>query len=204
VRLDDARLEAAAVQRRAVGDAILFAVGVFLDDDVYGIPREEAPAKLRTLLLGRGAPTWGRVPSHHDEDYFFILPTRPERESRLLTLEIQLGEDGGVVSGATLSASDLFVRWTEADQIVRLDADHDDDRTEAQIHAMGRLEGAFERRFPAATCPDVRARAGEPDELYHRACGGWEAIVRAGRRAGDKDAIVLRGPPPHARKTASP
>jgi hypothetical protein len=200
VRLDDARLEAAAVQRRAVGDGILFAVGVFLDDDVYGVPREEAPAKLRTLLLGRAAPTWGAVPSRHEEDYFFILPTRPERESRLLTLEIALAEDGGVVSGATLAASDMFVRWTEADQIVRLDADRDDDRTEAQIHAMSRLEGAFERRFPARSCPDLR----QGDELYHRACGGWEAVVRAGRRAGDKDAIVLRGPAPHARKTASP
>jgi hypothetical protein len=190
VRLDDAKLEAAAVQRRAVGEAILGAVGVLLDDDAYGQPRAEAPPKLRTLLLGRGSPTWGNIPRLHEEDYFFILPTRPDRESRLLTLEISLSEEGGAVVGATVEGSDMFVRWTEADQIARLDAELDEDRTEAQVHAMSRLEGAFERRFPASSCPDLR----RGNELFHRACGGWEAIVEAGRGAGRKDAIILRGP----------
>ena len=50
-RYDDAKMEAAAVQRRAVGEAILGAVGVLLDEEVYGVPRAEGPPALRTLLL---------------------------------------------------------------------------------------------------------------------------------------------------------
>src|SRR5262249_5816864 len=145
VRLEDAKLEAAAVQRRAVGEGVLGAIGVLLDDDVYGGPKTDNSGDLKALLPRPGAPNRGAVPRLHEEDYFFSLPTRPERESRLLTLEISLLEDGGVVSGAKLEASDMFIRWTEADEIVRLDADADEDRTEAQVHAMSRLEGAFER-----------------------------------------------------------
>lgn len=198
VREGDAKLEAAAVQRRAVGEGILASVGALLDDDVYGAPRAEAPPKLRALLLGRNvsALTWGGgVPSRHEDDYFFVLPTRPDRESRLLTVEISIAETDGVVTGATVEGSDMFVRWAEADQIVRLDASLPADRTEAQVHAMGRLEGAFERRLPSASCPDLR----RDQELYHRACGGWEVIVLPGARAGDKDAIVIRAP--RGRKT---
>lgn len=200
VRYDDAKLEAAAVQRRAVGEGILASVGVLLDDDVYGGPRAEAPPKLRALLLGRSAsaPTWGGgggVPSRHEDDYFFVLPTRPDRESRLLTVEISIAETDGVVTGATVEGSDMLVRWAEADQIVRLDASLPEDRTEAQVHAMGRLEGAFERRLPSASCPDLR----KDRELYHRACGGWEVVVLPGVGAGDKDAIVIRAP--RGRKT---
>lgn len=198
VRYDDAKLEAAAVQRRAVGEAILSAVGVFLDDDVHGAPRAEAPPKLRAMLLGKNAPTWGGVPPSHEDDYFFVLPTRPERESRLLTLEISVIEAGGVVVGGTVEGSDLLVRWAEADQIVRLDSSASEDRTEAQVFAMGRLEGALERRFPTASCQDLR----KDRELYHRACGGWEGIVLPGTKAGDKDAIILRAP--RDRKTGQP
>jgi hypothetical protein len=198
VRIGEARLEAAAVQRRAVGEGVLGAVGVFLDEGVYGVRHDELPASARALLLGRGSPTWGAVPRTHEEDYFFILPTRPERESRLLTLEIAVVEEDGVVIGGNVEGTDMFVRWTEADQIVRLDSDLDDDRTEAQVHAMSRLEGAFERRFPAASCPDRRTG----DELYHRACDGWEVVVHAGSRAGAKDSIILRGL--HARKSGKP
>ena len=198
VRYEDTKLEAAAVQRRAVGEAILSTVGVLLDDDIYGAPRAEAPPKLRALLLGKNAPTWGAVPERHEDDYFFLLPTRPERESRLLTLEISVLETDGVVTGGVVEGSDMLVRWTEADQIVRLDSSVADDRTEAQVHAMSRLEGAFERRFPAASCPDLR----KDRELYHRACNGWEAVVVPGQKAGDKDAIIIRAP--RGRKSEAP
>jgi hypothetical protein len=190
VRYDDAKLEAAAVQRRAIGEAILTTVGVLLDEDIYGIPLSEAPPKLRALLLGKSSPTWGGVPPSHEDDYFFLLPTRPERESRLLTLELSVIEVSGIVAGGKLEGSDMLVRWTEADQIVRLDSSAADDRTEAQVHAMSRLEGALERRFPTASCPDLR----KDRELYHRACDGWEGIVLPGGKAGDKDAIILRAP----------
>ena len=198
VRYDDAKLEAAAVQRRAVSEAILSAIGVLLDDDIYGAPRSEAPPKLRAMLLGKNAPTWGAVPSRHEDDYFFLLPTRPERESRLLTLEISVTETDGVVTGGTVEGSDLLVRWAEADKIVALDSASVDDRTEAQVHTMSRLEGALERRFPSASCPDLR----KDRELYHRACDGWEAVVLPGTKAGDKDAVVIRAP--RDRKTQAP
>jgi hypothetical protein len=209
VRYEDAKLEVAAEQRRAVGESILAAVGVLLDDDVYGVPRASGPPELRALMLGPTPTTWGTVPARREQDLFFLLPTRPERESRLLTLEISLGETDGVVTSATVEGSDMFVRWAEADEIVKLDPSALDDRTEAQIHAQSLLEGALERRFPQGSCPDRRSER----ELYHRVCGagggdggagggegGWEAIVIAGSAAGDKDSIRITGP---ARKAES-
>ena len=195
-RYDDAKLEAAAVQRRAVGEAILGAVGVLLDEEVYGTPRGNGPPPLRTLMMGRTASTWGAVPAQRDEDLYFLLPTRPDRESRLLALEITLGETDGLVTGGTVAGADLFVMWAEADQIVKLDPSSPDDRTEAHVHAMDRLEGALERRFPAGDCPDARVN----DELYHRSCKGWEALVTPGGAGGRKDSIVIRGSAGPARK----
>jgi hypothetical protein len=192
VRYGDAKLEAAAVQRRAVGEAILGAVGVFLDEGTYGVPRGEAPIALRSMMIGSTATTWGAVPARREQDLYFLLPTRPERESRLLTLEIALAERDGVVEGGSIEGADMFVYWAEADQITKLDPAAPEDRTEAQVHAMDRLGGALERRFPAATCPDAR----QGRELYRRACNGWEVRVASGSAAGEKDTIVIRGPGP--------
>ena len=196
VRYEDAKLESAAVQRRAVGESILGAIGVLLDEHVYGVPRTEGPATLRALMSGRSGSTWGTVPRHREEDLYFLLPTRPERESRLFTLEITLAEQDGVVVGARIEGSDMLVLWAEADQIVKLDPSAQEDRTEAQVHAMDRLGGAFESRFPEATCPDERTAR----ELYHRACNGWEVVVLPGGQAGAKDAIIIRAPSNAARK----
>lgn len=197
-RFEDVRLEAAAVKRRAVSEAILSAVGVLLDDDAYGAPLSEAPAKLRALLVGEDAPTWGGVPSRREDDYFFHLPTRPSRESRLLTLEIAVTESDGVVTGGRVEGSDMLVRWAEADTIAALDPSVAVDRAEAYAHVVSRLEGALERRFPSASSVDLRAER----ELYHRARDGWEAIVLPGEKAGDKDAIVIRAP--RGRKAQAP
>jgi len=190
VRYEDAKLESAAVQRRAVGESIVGAVGVLLEDGVYGVARTEGPPALRTLMTGRVGSTWGTVPAHRAEDLYFLLPTRPERESRLLSLDITLVEHEGVVTSARIEGADMLVLWAEADQITKLDPSATEDRTEAQVHAMDRLGGALEGRFPEATCPDKRAGA----ELFHRACNGWEVVVLAGTQAGSKDAIVIRGP----------
>lgn len=189
VRADDVKLEVLAKQRRAVGESILSSVGILLDEDVYGVSRTEAPPTLRALLLGRGS-TWGSVPLRHEEDHFFLLPTRPERESRLLTIEVSLLEEKDVVVGAVVEGNDLLVRWMEAEQMVRLDSSESEDRRRAHAFAMSRLAGALERRFPTASCVDVR----KSPELYHRTCGGWEGIVLPGTKAGDKDAIILHAP----------
>ncbi len=196
VRFDDAKLETAAQQRRAVGEAILGAVGVFLDEDAYGVRRSEGPPALRTLMMGRSGTTWGSVPARREEDLYFLLPTRPERESRLVTLEITLAETDGLLTGATIEGADMLVKWAEADQIVKLDPSAPEDRTEAHVHAMERLGGALERRFPESTCPDAR----KDRELYHRACGGWEVVITPGAAAGGKDAIVIRSGRGAARK----
>lgn len=197
-RYDDAKLESAAVQRRAIGEAILGAVGVLLDEGVYGVPRAEGPPALRTLMTGHTGSTWGTVPSRREEDFYFLLPTRPDRESRLMTLEVTLTEASGGVVGGRVEGADMLVLWAEADQIVKLDPSASADRAEAHVHAMERLGGAFERRFPEATCPDARAGA----ELYHRACDGWEVVVLPGTQAGQRDAIVVHGRPGPARKQA--
>jgi len=195
-RYDDAKLEAAAVQRRAVGEAILGAVGVLLDEEVYGVARGNGPPPLRTLMMGRTTSTWGAVPARRDEDLYFLLPTRPDRESRLVSLEITLAETDGLVTGGTVAGADLFVAWAEADQIVKLDPTSADDRTEAHVHAMDRLEGALERRFPGGECPDARV----DNDLYHRSCNGWEARITPGGGAGRKDSIVVRGSAGPARR----
>jgi hypothetical protein len=199
-RYDDAKLEAAAVQRRAVGEAILGALGVFLDDGVYGRDREDATPALRSLMSGPSATTWGALRSRREQDLFFLLPTRPERESRLLTLEIQIEEKEGRIAGGSIAGADMLVRWAEADQIVRLDPSAAEDRTEAHVHAMDRLSGALERRFPSAACPDAR----KGRELVHRVCKGWDVTVMAGENAGDKDVIVVHGSPPLAPPEADP
>ena len=185
VRIDDARLEAAAAQRRAVGEAVLAHLGPLLEASTYGVPREESRIR---ALLSRG--TWGGPAAHHAQSYVFVLPTRPARSSRVLTLETSTLEERGVVTGAWLAGEDMFVRWAEADKIVALDPTSQADRTEAQIHVSSRLEGALEGRFPAGSCKDLR----EGRELYHRACDGWEATVTAGESAGTKDTIEIRSP----------
>ena len=191
VRYDDAKLESAAVQRRAVGESIVGAIGVLLEDGVYGVARADGPLALRTLMTGRVGSTWGTVPAYREEDLYFLLPTRPDRESRLLSLEITLDEQDGVVTAARIEGADMLVLWAEADQITKLDPSASEDRTEAQVHAMERLGGALESRFPEASCPDKRAAR----ELFHRACNGWEVVVVPGTQAGAKDAIVIRGRP---------
>lgn len=194
VRHDEARLDTAAAQRRAVGDAILSAVGVLVDDDVYGMSRAETPPALRRALLGPSASTWGGLPETSERDLFFVLPTRPERESRVVTLRISVIEKDGRVVEGRVEGADMFVLWAEADRIAKFDPASAADRTEAQVYALERLAGALERRFPEAKCPNAH----EGDELYHRRCDGWEVVVSPAMKAGSADSIVIRGTPPKA------
>ena len=189
-RYDETKLEAAAQQRKAVGEAILAAVGVLLDESVFGVTREEAPPPLRRIMTGGGGGgTWGALPAHREDDFFFLLPTRPDRESRVLTLEVDLVEKDGRIAGGKVSGADLFVRWAEADKIQRLDASTAEDRNEAYVHALERLGGALERRFPEGSCQESRTGA----ELVHRTCNGWEVVVTPGPRGGDRDVISITG-----------
>ena len=197
-RREGTKLDLQSAQRHAVGEAILGAIGVLLDENVYGVASAEGPPPLRALMSGGRSTTWGGATPTREDDLFFTLPTRPARESRLLTLRVQLAETGGLVTAGTIAGADMFVLWAEADLITKLDPSTAEDRTEAQVHAMDRLGGAFERRFPQASCPDARSER----ELYHRSCAGWEVRVEAGSGgsgAGKEDAIVIRGPAGPAR-----
>ncbi len=197
-RADDARLESAAVQRRAVSETILGALGAAMDDGVYGLPRAEVAPPMRALLLGRASSTWGALPSAREEDLFFVLPTRPLRESRLLTLVVSVREDeDGRVTATRIEGEAMFVKWAEADRIVVLDPGDAGDRAEAFVHVSDRLAGALERRFPSATCEDAGAGAGV---LVARACDGWKVVVTSGVGPGEKDTILVEGP--RGRKTA--
>ncbi len=190
-RGDEVRMEAAAQQRRAVGETILGAVGVLLDEDTYATPLSAAAPALRALLVGPAPATWGRLPAAREQDLFFSLPTRDVRESRLLTLTIAFEEQGGRVVEGRISGPAMFVRWAEADRMIALDPSLAEDRMEGHAHAMERLDGALERRFPAATCPDAR----EGNELYRRSCGGFSVRIAAGADASEPDIIVVRGVP---------
>jgi hypothetical protein len=215
-RADEARLESAAAQRRAVGETILGALGAVLDDGLYGEPAGDAPPSVRAVLLGRAPATWGTVPTAHEEDLFFVLPTRPVRESRLLTLEVALrDDDAGRVTAAVIDGADMFVKWAEAERIVALDPFDPGDRTEAYVHVASRLDGALERRFPTGSCPRESPATGQGGQagqggpmgqaavvLVSRACNGWQVVVTAGGRAGDKDTILVTGP--RARRAADP
>lgn len=187
VHRDEVKLEAKAAERREVGEAILGAIGVLLDADVYGTPRSLGPRTLRVLMMGTDA-TWGDIPQESRRELFFSLPTVSGSERRHLTLEISLEESNGIVTSARISGTNMFVRWAEADQIVKLDASAREDRTEAQVHVLARLAGALERRFPNAECPDVP----HEKELYRRACHGWEVRIVPAAEPNDKDVILIR------------
>lgn len=197
VRHEDVRFEFAAEQRRRVGEAVLGAVGAVLDDGVFGSRREELPPAVARELTGPSASTWGSLPLRRDQDLFFWLPTRPERESRLLTLSVVLSAQDERVTEARVEGQGLFATWAEADRLAKLDASRPEDLRAIEEHAMDRLGGALERRFPVGACEDRKS----PGEWFHRACGGWEARVVPSPSAGGVDSIVVRGPS-HATKGA--
>ena len=200
VRRDEALLEKAAVARRRVGETILAFVGALTSDQMYGARIDDAPAPVQRILRpegsegtnGRGArrsgPTWGGPPLSKEVDLFFLLPTQPERESRVATVDIQLFRAAtGEVTSAEVSGEDLFVRWQEADRIVALDATQSADRTEAGVHALEVLGGALEGRFPRETCGNTQGAG----TLFSRSCGGLSVVIVMGESAGARDRIVF-------------
>ncbi len=185
-RRTEATLEKANIARKQVGAAILGALGVLLDPGVYGRSLADAPEPLRR----RFAPvstTWGGPPRAIEEDLFFLLPTRPERTSRLLTLSTEVVVVDGVVRGARLSGPDLFVTWYEAANIALLDPTDDADRRKAQAHAVEILDGALEASFPRKSC-GARLLEGQ---ILARACDGRTVAVTAGARAGEVDRVEI-------------
>jgi hypothetical protein len=189
-RRTEATLEKAAARRRAVGEAILARLGALLDKNVYGARLEDAPAPLKRVLQGDARSTWGTIPWQREDDFYFTLPTRPERQSRFASVSFSVALEADVVTEGSIEGPDLFVHWTEAAQMRALDPTVAEDREIAAAHVHDVVGGALEATMP----PDRCARKPEPGELVARACDGWRATVAMGARAGDVDTILIRGP----------
>ena len=150
------------------------AVGVLVDEDVYGVPRHEGSAGAphaapRTHAARRGA----RVPRRREEDYFFLLPdaTRARVAARHAR---DVGHRGRRRRrpAARIEGADMLVRWAEADQIVRLDSSCRGGPHRGPGPRDGAPRGRARAPFPAASARTPR----EDRELYHRACDGWEVV----------------------------
>lgn len=217
-RAEGVHLEALAARRRLVGQAVTKATEALLEPNVIGALADELPAPALALVEGPARRTWGTSPLAREEDLFFDLPTRPVRESRVLTVTYALEERHGAIAEGRIEGHDLFVRWAEADRKTPLDPTSDADRTEARLHAMDRLAPVLDARAPVSRCPETRT----DDELFHRccpdrtapsadptprdsepsaprpasvepsSCRGLEVLVRAGKDVGDVDSIVVR------------
>lgn len=188
VRRDEALLEKAAAARRRVGAVILASVGTLALDQLYDTRSEDMPPAAARMLQGDVPATWGGPATVKETDIFFLLPTQPERESRVATVKVQLVRDAdGYVERAEVSGEDLFVRWQEADRIVALDPSQPADRTEASVHALDILAGALDSRFPRETC---EGSAGQ-GALYARTCNGLSVQILPGESAGALDRIVF-------------
>jgi hypothetical protein len=190
-RRTESMLDRANAQRRAVGETILAFLAALLDENVYSAHSDDAPDPLRRALRGSGRPTWGALPLRREADLFFTLPTRPERESRLVTVAIATALRDGVFFEGTIEGADLFVRWSEADEMRPLDPTRDADRAEAAAHVQEILAGALEARFPARRCEATDPRV---PTLVARACDDWAAAARMAGAAGGLDTITIRGP----------
>jgi hypothetical protein len=191
-RRTEAKLEAAASRRRAVGEAILAATGALLADGVYGTRIEDTPPALRRVLGGEAPVSWGTVPSRREADYFFVVPTLAGREGRVATVIVRAVIDANGIVEGRIEGLDLFVRWDESDLVRPLDGSSPNHRSEAALHAQELLAGALEARLPEARCTQPRADG----ELVHRACDGWSAVVRWGQVEGQPDVVEIRGPLP--------
>jgi hypothetical protein len=191
-RRTEAKLEAAAGRRRAVGEAILAATGALVAEGVYGARIEDTPAALRRVLGGEATVSWGTTPARRDADTFFVIPSPDGRQERVATLTVRVIVEAGVVVEGRIEGNDLFVRWDEADLVRPLDASSQNHRSAAAFHAQELLAGALEARLPEARCTEERKEG----ELLRRACDGWSAVVRWGQAEGEPDVVAIRGPSP--------
>ena len=191
-RRTEAKLEAAAARRRAVGEAILAATGALVADGVYGARIEDTPPALRRVLGGEATVSWGTTPARRDADTFFVIPSVDGRQERVATLTVRVIVEAGVVIEGRIEGNDLFVRWDEADLVRPLDASSPNHRSAAAFHAQEVLAGALEARLPEGRCTEERKEG----ELLRRACDGWTAVVRWGQSEGEPDVVAIRGPSP--------
>ncbi len=193
-RRTETMLAGAATQRQRVGETVFEALRALTDPSAYGRPIEDAPATLRRFLVGSDGVTWGRMPTSTTRDLFFSVPTSLDRESRFVSVTVELvtDEPARVVRAGVVRGPDLFVHWLEADQMVALDPTGTEVRVRAARSARDRLEGFFEAIVPKARCAPPSPPRGT---VLVRACDGWSIEVVASGEAGTDDTITVRRVP---------
>src|SRR5260221_914172 len=133
---------------------------------MYGARIEEAPAAIRRVLGGDASPTWGPPKTSSERDIFFSIPTKLERESRILSLKVPVVPDHDGILEGRIDAPDLFVAWAEADEMRALDPTEPAERADAARHAVDVLGGFFEAKLPSQRC----RVPGTGGELFLRQC----------------------------------
>jgi hypothetical protein len=192
-RHTQALLDDAAERRHKFTDRLLDAVGVLLEPDLYGKDLEHAPPGLARFLSGGVPRTYGRPLARRDETHRFLLPAPGGNVVRSASFElsVKVAKNGKVVEGRVWGP-DLFVRWTEADEVVPLEAASPRAREEAARHVAEVLGGAIESVAPESRCT---AAVGDPEIILSRSCDGWTVIATMGAFAGAPDVIdVTRAP----------
>lgn len=188
IRRNELRFERAREQRRRLGEAIIAGAAALADPAIFEHGIEDAPPALAQVLDGPKGSTWGGRPEVRRVDYFFLVPKKPEPESRFVELRVVTDVQNGKVVRAAVEGEDLFVRWLEADRLVALDPDNAGDRSEAAVFVLDVLAGVLEASLPRARC-EVPA---SEDQLLVRSCDGRELAVVMGRSATSVSGIVVR------------
>jgi hypothetical protein len=187
-----AMLDVEAARRKHVSDVVLEDLAALLDPPTWGARLDALPPPLASAMRGEAPRTWGGAPpARRDEHLFFVVPTPQGSQARVVDVRLQLWLEGGRIADGVIEGEDLFVRWAEAMQTRVLDPTSAADRRSAAAAIAEVLSGALEAALPASRCAaPVHEDAGE---ILARSCDGSSVVARMGARAGDDDAIDVRG-----------
>jgi hypothetical protein len=190
-RRTEAMLDVESEHRKRIGETILGELAALLDPPTWGSRLDDPPAVLAETLRGPTPRTWGGATSgRRVDELFFVIPTPEGAQGRAVEVRFQLVLSSGRVAEGWIQGEDMFLRWAEANYLRVLDPTSPTDREAAASAVADVLAGALETRMPATRC----TAAPSPGDLVSRQCEGWQAVATMGARAGQNDAVVIRGP----------
>jgi hypothetical protein len=196
ILLAEARRTAATLdfqteRRKHVSDVVLAALAALLDTATWGARLNAPPPALASALDDDVPVNWKETArTSHEDELFFVLPTPHDSEERVVDVSLQVVLEKGRVVQGLLQGEDLFVRWSEAILVRRLDPGVTADRQVAAATVTDLLSGALEATLPAARC----AKPASVHEPLVRRCDGWDVSVRMGAEAGEMDVVDVVGP----------
>jgi hypothetical protein len=191
-----ATLDVESLRREQVSEVVLEELSVLLDATTQGARIADPPRALASVLRGPPRRTWGTGPSApppnplREDQLSFVVRTPAGAEQRVAQVRLRLQLERTRVVGGRIEGADLFIRWTEANEVRVLDAANATDRATAASTVLEILGGALEARLPAERCT-ARPRQGD---ILARACDGWRSSAHMGARSGDDDVISVQGP----------